>query len=200
MGAKLYMIKAVNLLCNDSINPIGIDDLSPCFSWQTESSEAADFQSAYQVEVVATDNKSECVWDSGKIFGGVSIGIRYSGIMLKPRTSYKWRVKQWDKNGEEGVWSDYAVFETGIMGKYRGQWIGYPETDKNRNKRDPHPAPMLRKAFVLNKKTTKARVYICGLGYHVLFVNGEKVTDRVLAPAVAQYNERVYYETLDITN
>ena len=25
------MIKAVNLLCNDSINPIGIDDLSPCF-------------------------------------------------------------------------------------------------------------------------------------------------------------------------
>ena len=78
--------------------------------------------------------------------------------MLKPRTSYKWRVKQWDKNGEEGVWSDYAVFETGIMGKYHGQWIGYPETDKNRNKRDPHPAPMLRKHSLSDRLATTAGI------------------------------------------
>ena len=37
------------------------------------------------------------------------------------------------------------------------------------------------------------------LGYHELFLNGEKVGDNVLTPAVSQYNKRSHVITYDIT-
>ena len=45
----------------------------------------------------------------------------------------------------------------------------------------PPPAPQFRKTFVLSKPVARARVYVCGLGYYELHLNGRKVGDHVLA-------------------
>ena len=80
-------------------------------------------------------------------------------------------------------------------------------------KRDP--APYLRKKFSLLKPVKTARVYVCGLGYYELYLNGKKVGDHVLSPNQTNYDlrdlrkllypfdnkmsTRVLYETFDIT-
>ena len=46
----------------------------------------------------------------------------------------------------------------------------------------------------------KATVFLCGLGWHVLYINGKKADDRVLAPVVTQYDKRVSWIEYDITS
>jgi alpha-L-rhamnosidase len=65
--------------------------------------------------------------------------------------------------------------------------------------RDPD-APMLRDTFTLGKKIAQARVYVDGLGFYELHVNGHKVGDDVLRPADTPYDTRDLYATYDITN
>ena len=65
--------------------PIGIDVTQPRFSWQmvTTADERGYEQTAYQIEV--KDSKGNGVWDSGRIEGSASVGIRYAGAHLDPR-------------------------------------------------------------------------------------------------------------------
>jgi hypothetical protein len=61
-------------------------------------------------------------------------------------------------------------------------------------------APMLRRAFTLDKKVAKARAYVYGLGFYEVHLNGSKVGDRVLAPAATPYDQRDLYSTYDVTD
>ncbi len=61
------------------------------------------------------------------------------------------------------------------------------------------PARMLRKQFVLSTLPRKATVYISGLGYSELYLNGKKISDDVLGPALSDYDKRVFYRTYDVT-
>ena len=62
------------------------------------------------------------------------------------------------------------------------------------------PAPWLRKTFELETIPQSAVAHLCGLGWHELYVNGTKADDRVLAPAVSQFDRRVSYLDYDITH
>ncbi len=61
------------------------------------------------------------------------------------------------------------------------------------------PAPWLRKSFRVEKVPAKAVCFLCGLGWHELYVNGTKADDRVLVPTVSQFDRHVSYVTYDIT-
>jgi alpha-L-rhamnosidase len=61
------------------------------------------------------------------------------------------------------------------------------------------PARMLRKEFTVSKKVARATVWMSGLGLSELYLNGEKVGDAVLSPALSQYDKRVFYVTYDVT-
>lgn len=60
-------------------------------------------------------------------------------------------------------------------------------------------ARMLRKDFVLKAVPSAAHVYISGLGYFELYLNGRKVGKDVLAPGLTDYDRRVLYVTYDVT-
>ena len=60
-------------------------------------------------------------------------------------------------------------------------------------------APLLRKEFTISKEIKKARVYISGIGWYELNLNGKKVGDHVLDPATTDYNDRILYTTYDVT-
>ena len=61
------------------------------------------------------------------------------------------------------------------------------------------PAPLFRKEFSIEKKVRRARVYVSGLGYYELRLNGERVGDHVLDPGWTAYSKRVLYSTYDVT-
>lgn len=60
------------------------------------------------------------------------------------------------------------------------------------------PAPLFRKTFFAETVPESARLYICGLGYFRLYLNGQRVGQNHLEPAYTQFSKRVYYVTFDV--
>ncbi len=60
-------------------------------------------------------------------------------------------------------------------------------------------APMLRREFQVDRRVRRARTYVTGLGYYELYLNGQKVGDRVLDPPYTNFHKRIYYSTYDVT-
>ena len=60
-------------------------------------------------------------------------------------------------------------------------------------------ARYLRQEFKADKKIARATAYVCGLGLFELRLNGEKVGDHVLEPALTEYDRRCCYLTFDVT-
>ena len=80
-----------------------------------------------------------------------------------------------------------------------GRWIGLARP-AGVKEGTPLPFPWLRKTFTLEEKPARGTAYVNALGYYELYVNGKKVDDYVLAPAVVDYSKRNWYLTHDITS
>ena len=112
----------------DLINPIGIDEKKPRYSWKLQSKISGTVQTAYRI-IVRSDN--DTVWDSGKVMSDRSICIEYNGRSLSAMTKYSWQVSVWDEQGNEYT-SDTADFETGLMNnEFNSDWIGSPQETVN---------------------------------------------------------------------
>jgi alpha-L-rhamnosidase len=61
------------------------------------------------------------------------------------------------------------------------------------------PARLLRKDFSAPAPVKRATLYISGLGLFEAYLNGERVGHDVLAPALSEYDKRVFYMTYDVT-
>jgi alpha-L-rhamnosidase len=59
-------------------------------------------------------------------------------------------------------------------------------------------APFFRRKLVLPDKPVSAAVFLCGVGYHELYINGVKAGDSFLTPAQSIYDRTVYYNSYDI--
>jgi alpha-L-rhamnosidase len=59
------------------------------------------------------------------------------------------------------------------------------------NQQEPaEPAPLLRKQFEVEGTVKQAKVFVTGLGYFELYVNGQKIGDDCLVPAFTDYTHR----------
>ncbi len=61
------------------------------------------------------------------------------------------------------------------------------------------PARWLRKEFQVAKPVRRATVSFSGLGLSELYLNGKKISDDVLSPALSDYTKRDFYVTRDVT-
>ncbi len=111
-----------NLQVEYSQTPIGIDVITPRFSWQmtAPAGERNYFQTSYQIEV--KDPKGAVVWNSQKVTGTNALGILYKGTPLKATTRYHWSVIAWDQKGTASKASSW--FETGLMNNDISAWDG----------------------------------------------------------------------------
>ncbi len=100
-----------DLMTEDLVDPVGIDEPNPVFSWKMRSDTVGQRQTAYQLTV---KNGDTTVWDSGKVESDVSVGIVYEGAPLVSSTTYTWSVTVWDKDGN-AVTSPTATFETALL-------------------------------------------------------------------------------------
>lgn len=60
-------------------------------------------------------------------------------------------------------------------------------------------APLYRKDFTVTKEIVSARAFVCGIGYHELHVNGQRIGDAVLEPGWTDYRKTILYVSSDIT-
>ncbi len=202
-------LKPVQVTLESAVNPLGIDNTYPRFSWLIESPEPAVIQAAYRILVASSekllrDDKGD-MWDSGKVKDRENIFIPYGGEELSSGTQYFWKVKMWDTNGHESAWSEAANWTMGLLdaSDWKAKWIGLdkavgndaPDQEKTRLS-----TRHLRKDIHLSKEVKKAVATVCGLGLFELYVNGEKTGNQVLAPALSEYNKRAYYLTFDVTS
>ena len=186
-----------NLRCEHLENPIGIDNLSPRFSWQMKDNRQGAHQTYYRI-YIGTDSIEVAkgkgkVWDSGKIKSNNQL-VTYTGKPLAPFTRYYWNVEGGDMHKEK-LTGIVQSFETGMlsMDNWEGAWIG---DGKDINFK---PAPYFRKQFTLQKPVQSARAYIAVAGLYELHLNGKKVGDHILDPMYTRFDRRNLYVCYDIT-
>jgi alpha-L-rhamnosidase len=173
-------------------------------------------QVAYQVLVASSEkllaeDKGD-VWDTGKVESDKSIHVVYEGKPLVSRMRCCWKVKVWFSKLETGnsklgesVWSESAFWTMGLLKDedWKARWIGLAERPVDANKKVVKdgrlPARYLRKEFTVGKKISQATMYVCGLGYHELFINGKRVGDHVLDSILRDYSKQLPYVTHDVT-
>lgn len=91
-----------------------ITDRTPELSWEVNDLDNNETQTAYQIIVdscLADINADKAVfWNSGKVISSKSAAVTYAGANLLPATTYFWKVKTWDKDGNESVYSNVQSF------------------------------------------------------------------------------------------
>lgn len=194
-GQKLAV---TNLQCEYLENPLGIDMPQPRLSWTISSSLRGVSQSAYRILVadnrVSLRDQDGNVWDSGKVSSAQSGNVAYDGEQLQSGTTYFWKVRIWNQDGEQSSWSETATFHTGLLhpSDWEAEWIAAGDTSLQ--------APLLRTEFAVDKRVESAHAYVTGVGYYELYLNGEKVGDHVLDPGMTNYQKRVLYATYDVSD
>lgn len=82
----------------------------------------------------------------------------------------------------------------------QGGWSRANLVDNVRvSQRGSQGAPMLRREFTLSGEVARARAYASGVGYYVLWLNGQRVGDHIIDPAYTVHEERTLYSVYDIT-
>ncbi len=79
----------------------------------------------------------------------------------------------------------------------RQNWIG---TDEAYDPRKDLTKYMIRGSgnFRFKGKPSKATLFVASVGYHEVYVNGKRIDDHVLAPAVTDHTKRARYIAYDI--
>jgi len=191
-------ISITDLRCENLVNPNAIDNTTPHFSWKTLYTKGQMQQKFYEIQVatdsVALLNNNADMWNSGKVSSAESVMIPYNGKTLSPRSLCYWRVRIWNNKNEASGWSRISRFGIGIIGDdvLQGHYIGLSSEAGNIQ------TPILRKQFNVAAKGTSF-LHVNSLGYHEVYINGKKVNEDVLSPAVSHLPKRSLIVTYDVT-
>ena len=205
-----------NLKCEYAASPINIETSKPRFSWNISSLVSGQKQTHYQIQVSKGEDMTNPIWNSGKVKSSSTNQIVYEGENLESDSHYFWKVIAWDKNGQRLV-SEVAFFGTALLHEkdWDAQWIGSgpvkePNLEHGFLKSTKEQASLkdtikhngrsllLRNEFESKKNIKSAKVYVTGLGYYELFLNGKRVGDHVLSPAKTNYSKEILYDTYDL--
>ncbi|MDR0348815.1 MAG: glycoside hydrolase family 78 protein [Tannerella sp.] len=187
-----------DLRCENLINPVGIDNTTPHFSWKIQCNNPMQ-QQYYEIQVASDSsqlakNKAD-LWNSTKTLSSSSVMVPYRGLTLKSRMLCYWRVRVWNEKEEVSEWSPVQRFAIGILenDRLRGDYIGLSAGNGDVR------SPLLKKTFTMEASGT-AFLHVGSLGYHEVYINGTKVSEQVLTPAVSQLDKRLLIITYDVTD
>jgi alpha-L-rhamnosidase len=200
-------ITPVQLTCEYLTNPSGLDVEQPRFSWKLRATNEAAHgqrQTAYRILVAGSRQQldSHCgdMWDSGWVPSDAMQLIRYNGKPLQSDRRYFWQVSVKDERGYESGFSEIAKWSTGLFSQneWTAKWIGTGEAYDPAEGGNKMPDPWFRKTFSLKEKPSMATLFVASVGYHAVYVNGQKMGDHLLAPAVTDHTKRARYIAYDI--
>ncbi len=197
-----------DLRCEYVSTPLGVDVENPRLSWRFVDAARSARQTAFRILVATApallaDEKPD-VWDSGRVGSDESLHVVWGGPRLASATRYWWTVRTWNAEGAESASATPTWFETGLLrsNDRAALWIGDGQEAPTRAEdhyRD-RPAPLLRRTFRIDGEPLRARLYVCGLGFHEARLNGRRVGDELLQPAWTRYSTVVPYVVHDVTS
>lgn len=193
-----------------------VTDGVPWLSWWLSAQPGASnlSQSAYRLQVASNATGFDecdsgggpaCLWDSG-VVQSRDQGVPYGGSPLPSLAQALWRVAVWDGTGEPcGPGTEVGAWEVPLLTEdawHGAVWLTrdaphQPLSDCEQY--NPNPAPLFRAPLILppGAKVKRARAYVSGLGYYLLYVDGSLASDAVLDPGQTSYNATVLYATHD---
>lgn len=159
-----------------------VESQTPSISWAL-SAGAMEQQAAVRLTV---DNLSTRLWDSGWI-ATASQKVEYQGASLTPGDINTLSITVRDGGGHEST-TVQQQFCLGSLESWPAKWIG--ETD-------PGEDTVIRfvRDFTVHD-VVSACLFVSGLGYHKVSLNGQEVFAEPLNPAWSEYQTRCYYTVL----
>lgn len=186
----------VRLTTEGLTDPWALDTTVPHFAWQLRSTRQGDAQRSYRIEVASDSlllSRGEAdLWDSGTVRSDRSVGIAYEGAPLGARQLAWWRVTVRTARGGRKATSPIARFGIGLTDTtaVAGRFIGLAGSGST--------AVLLRRSFDDDGAGRTTLLHVNSLGYHEIWLNGRKVGDAVLAPALSQLDKRSLWVTYDL--
>ncbi|VEU45032.1 unnamed protein product [Pseudo-nitzschia multistriata] len=222
-------IEVNSLLTEYLESPLGVDKDVPRVSWQIQTKTSDDqkhgftadavatgnvrrqvFQDSYQLHVSTSSASSrwkDCGWVASNETSLVPLECKGLTPISTSDMNVSWKVSVRLDDGSV-IESAVAFFRTGIFGPWDAQWIsggGWDNTDEKER-------TLFRKEFsagasnagAVPTKNQPARphatLFVAGLGYNHVYLNGVRVGDHELDPGWTNYTKRVWYSTYDVTD
>ncbi len=178
---------------------LGIGTATPRLSWQIPTADAGYTQAAYEVEISDGGGEAGKVSDTPRaqvytVQSPDQVLVPWPGDPLTSRESASVRVRvRGDEDWSE--WSEPAVVEAGLLGA--DDWTA--RFVSPRDNAYGSPAPLVAGVAELPADIVKARLYSTAHGIYLPELNGERVGDDELAPGWTAYQQRLRYQTYDVT-
>ncbi len=213
--------KAAGFVTDQLVSPANVG-AAPSFGWTMCSSRQGAAQAAYRITVNEGSPKGPCVWDSGEVACGKSVGVKYAGAPLKSAMKYFWQVAVKD---ETGAWlkPGRGFFETGLFKKddWNGSvWISAADAKvrsdpqaHGRGKQEAEDGTACFVKTIANGNDVKEAYWtVAGLGAFEAYVNGEPVSRKgckaaggklvrdFLKPGFTHNGKTKYSFTYDVTH
>jgi alpha-L-rhamnosidase len=182
-------------------DPLGVGTASPLLDWRLPADAGDDAPEGYQVRVATSEGGLDRpdAWDSGWVTSG-AWSCRYGGRPAASRERLCWQVRIQTATGQVSGWSAPAWWEAALLRRrdWLASWI-------RPGPWAPLPRPvrsvyLARRRFDVPEQPIRARLYVTALGCYEAHLNGQEVGDGVLRPGWTDYNRRVQYQVIDVTD
>lgn len=159
------------------------ENKTPWFSWAV----AAGSNETVSASRIKVQKEQEVLWDSGWV-SGTEQGMRYAGKPLETGEVYELQIQLQGADGTESEAAKQA-FCPGKIENWNAPWIAEKESP-------PNTVPHFVKDFSVEKEIASACLFVCGIGYHKVYLNGQGVLTDPLNPAYSEYEKRCYYSVI----
>ncbi|KAJ4017519.1 hypothetical protein NW752_001427 [Fusarium irregulare] len=179
-------------------NTLGVHETNPRISWRLQNAPPKFEQEAYELRITdqgKQNTSTVCVESSDS-----SLVALPEIEPFKSRHRYAVSVRvRGTGHPEFNEWSEEASLETGLLqrGDWQAKFISAPWANKGNDK--PKPEDLFRKTFSVQDRVESARLYITAQGVYEAEINGRRVGDHFLAPGWTCYDDRLNYQTYDVT-
>jgi alpha-L-rhamnosidase len=177
-----------NIRVNNQSSCINVDSDSLIISWVADNK-----QIGYEIVIGKEDIN---IYEGKKIDSADNI-IYLKDLQLEPETEYTMIIRLW---GEFDNCIKSTKFRTAIFGNFNGKWISNGE--KLENEIDYYKDNrncLIRKKFDVINEIKEAFLYIVGLGYYNVYINGTKVGKAELNTDWTKYSKSVYYDVYEVS-
>ncbi|KAJ4127870.1 hypothetical protein NW768_008150 [Fusarium equiseti] len=179
-------------------NTVGVHETNPRISWRLRNAPSKFEQEAYEIRIIDQEKQNT---STVRVESSDSYLVPLPEIEpFKSRQRYTVSVRvRGTGHTDFTEWSEDASLETGLLqrGDWQAKFISAPWANKGNDK--PKPEDLFRKTFSLQQKVVAARLYITAQGVYEAEINGRRVGDYFLAPGWTCYDDRLNYQTYDVT-
>ena len=185
-------VRPMDLRCEDLTDPVGVDAATARLSWRLPPGERGRAQTAWQLlaasDPALLDQDRGDLLNTGKVFSIRCHLVPYTGQRPAVGETCWWKVRVWNERNVPSAWSEPASFTAGITTEadWNGaQWLGADWFQDFNG-----PLPLFRRSLHLPAPPRRAVLHVCALGHFDAWINGRRVGDVPLDPAVTDYGRR----------